>query len=88
MMKREDFDTDMICFIDWKGMIVHYHFSISILTRNSRWRISIQNKICTVTCHVTIKFHVIYFYKAYFCLKEKCQVQTPMDCEEPAIPRV
>lgn len=27
MIKREDFDTYMIRFIDWKRMIVHYHFS-------------------------------------------------------------
>jgi len=68
MIKTKDFDTYTICFIDCEGLyttILAYPY----------WQETadgglVQNKICTVTCQVTIKFHVIYFYKAYFCLKQ------------------
>lgn len=63
MVKVKDFDFYMICFID-RNTILAYPY----------WQETadgglVQNKICTVTCQVTIKLYVIYFYKAYFCLK-------------------
>lgn len=40
MPETGDFDTYTAHFINCKGRVVHDHFSISILTRSSRWRIS------------------------------------------------
>lgn len=43
MLEIGDFDTYATYFINCKGRVVHDHFSTSILTRSSRWRISTKS---------------------------------------------